>query len=145
MAFAEEISCAILNRCLNADSFVSMWPSSLCRTFIPRGTVSPDTHWDLFLTVLLLWCGCQHEWPSPLGGVMDICGCAWKTSAVSGNSNPTDITLPSCAGSQQFWRPSTHYFSWGFPHCFSPGVEYKSIKISTSKSGSVYVTTEFAK
>lgn len=36
------------------------------KTFMPRGTVSPATHWDLFLTVLLLWCRCQHEWPSPL-------------------------------------------------------------------------------
>lgn len=25
---------------------------------------------------------------------MDTGGCAWKTSAVSGNSNPTDLTLP---------------------------------------------------
>lgn len=51
---------------------MSMWPSSLCKTLIPRGTVSPATCWDLFLTVLLLWCGCQHEQPSP-SGIQRVC------------------------------------------------------------------------
>lgn len=37
-----------------------------------------------------------------------------------------------------------HYFSWGFPYCFSPGVEYNSIKVSVSKSGTIHVTTKFA-
>lgn len=36
------------------------------------------------------------------------------------------------------------HFSWGFPCCFSPGAEYKSIKVSTSKSGSFHVTTKLA-
>lgn len=40
---------------------------SLYKTFIPRGTMSPAAHWDLFLTMLLFWWGCQHELPSPLG------------------------------------------------------------------------------
>lgn len=31
MAFAKEVCYVILNRRLNADSFMSMWPSFLCK------------------------------------------------------------------------------------------------------------------
>lgn len=77
---------------------------------------SPATCWDLFLTVLLLWCGCQQEQPSPLGIQRVYCPVCLlpDTRCCHGYLWYREMCLENkcCFREQQPYRPHTPLLCW---------------------------------